>query len=214
VRAIVWIKALLWMACLAPAFYLLYLFRTDSLGTNPIETITHETGDWTLRLLLVTLSVSPLRKITGWAPLIKVRRLIGLFAFFYGVLHLFTYLWLDQFFDWPEIVKDVGKRPFIFAGMAAFLMMVPLAATSTAWAIRKMGGKNWQRLHRLIYLSAIAGVVHYWWLVKSDISEPLQYAIWLGGVLALRLVLWGRERRQPARSPRASSSTPETAPSR
>jgi sulfoxide reductase heme-binding subunit YedZ len=214
VRAIVWIKALLWIACLAPALYLVYLFRTDGLGTNPIEKITHETGDWTLRLLLVTLSISPLRKITGWAPLIKVRRLIGLFAFFYGVLHLFTYLWLDQFFDWPEIVKDVGKRPFIFAGMAAFLMMVPLAATSTAWAIRKMGGKNWQRLHRLVYLSGVAGVVHYWWLVKSDISEPLQYAIWLGGVLALRLILWGREQRQPARSPRAGSSTPETAPSR
>jgi sulfoxide reductase heme-binding subunit YedZ len=214
VKAIVWIKALLWVACLAPAGYLLYLFRTDALGTNPIETITHETGDWALRLLLVTLSISPLRKLTRWAALIKVRRLIGLFAFFYGVLHLFTYLWLDQFFDWPEIVKDIGKRPFIFAGMAAFLLMAPLAATSTAWAIRKLGGKNWQRLHRLVYLSAIAGVVHYWWLVKSDISEPLQYAIWLGGVLALRIVLWARDRRQPARAAPAGSSTPETAPSR
>lgn len=213
-RAIVWIKALIWMACLTPAAWLLYLFRTDGLGTNPIETITHETGEWALSLLLVTLSISPLRKITGWNSIIKFRRLIGLFAFFYGVLHLFTYVWLDQFFDWPEIVKDIGKRRFIFAGMAAFLLMLPLAATSTAWAIRKMGGKNWQRLHRLVYLSAIAGVVHYWWLVKSDISHPLQYAIWLGGVLALRVVLWARDRRQPSRAARAGSSTPETAPSR
>jgi sulfoxide reductase heme-binding subunit YedZ len=214
VKAIVWIKALLWMACLAPGAYLFYLFRTEGLGTNPIETITHETGDWTLRLLLVTLSISPLRKITGWASLIKVRRLLGLFAFFYGTLHLFTYLWLDQFFDWGEIVKDIGKRPFIFAGMAAFVLMAPLAATSSAWAIRKMGGKNWQRLHRLIYLSGVAGVVHYWWLVKSDISEPLQYAIWLGGLLAIRVVLWARERQRPATASRAGSSTPRTAPSR
>jgi len=214
VRAIVWIKALVWMGCLAPAAWLLYLFYTDALGTNPIEKITHDTGKWALNCLLVTLSISPLRKITGWASLIKFRRLIGLFAFFYGVLHLFTYVWLDQFFDWPEIVKDIGKRPFIFAGMAAFLLMAPLAATSTAWAISKLGGKNWQRLHRLVYFSAIAGVVHYWWLVKSDISHPLQYSIWLGGLLALRVVLWARDRRQPARAPRAGSSTPETAPSR
>lgn len=212
-KAIVWIKALLWLGCLSPALYLLYLFRTDGLGTNPIEKITHDTGTWALNLLLITLSISPLRKISGWAALIKVRRLFGLFAFFYGVLHLFTYLWLDQFFDWPEIVKDIGKRPFIFAGMAAFLLMAPLAATSTAWAIRKLGGRKWQRLHRLVYLSAIAGVVHYWWLVKSDISVPLQYAIWLAGLLALRAILWARDR-QGARARQAGSSTPETAPSR
>ena len=212
-KAIVWVKALLWLACLSPALHLLYLFHTDGLGTNPIEKITHETGSWALNLLLVTLSINPLRKITGWAALIKVRRLLGLFAFFYGLLHLFTYLWLDQFFEWPEIVKDVGKRPFIFAGVAAFLLMAPLAATSTAWAIRKLGGRNWQRLHRLVYLSAIAGVVHYWWLVKSDVSHPLQYAIWLGGLLGLRAVLWARDRQRATTRP-AGSSKPETAPSR
>lgn len=184
-RFIAWLKPPLFLVCLAPALALTWRAFHQDLGPNPIETITHATGDWTIRFLLITLSITPLRSITGRTELIRFRRMLGLFAFFYGTLHLFTYLWLDQFFNLPSIAKDIVKRPFITAGMTGFAAMAPLALTSTAGWIRRLGGKNWQRLHRLIYLSASAGVVHYYWLVKSDVRLPVLY----GCLLAL-LLIW------------------------
>jgi len=182
-------KLLIFLAALIPLERLLWKFFHDALGANPIEVITHSTGDWTLILILTTLSITPLRKLTKQYWLIGVRRMIGLFAFFYGCLHFTTYLWLDKFFDVHEIIKDVYKRPFITAGFTAFVLMIPLALTSTKGWIRRLG-KNWQRLHRLIYVTAIAGVVHYIWLVKADIREPLRYAFVLSVLLIYRIVVW------------------------
>jgi sulfoxide reductase heme-binding subunit YedZ len=181
------VKPLVFLACLAPIGWLVWKGFAGGLGANPIETITHTTGDWTLRFLLLTLAVTPIRRLSGWNPVIRFRRMLGLFAFFYGSLHYLTYLWLDQFFSWDSIVKDVAKRPFITVGVLAFALMVPLAVTSTAGMIRRLGGRRWRLLHRLAYLSAIAGVTHYWWLVKSDIRVPRQYAMVLAGLLAVRL---------------------------
>jgi sulfoxide reductase heme-binding subunit YedZ len=163
-------------------------FHQD-LGANPIEVITHSTGDWTIIFLLITLAISPVRRITRQHWLIRFRRMTGLYAFFYGVLHFTTWIWLDKFFDVSEMIKDVGKRPFITVGFLGFVLMIPLAVTSTQWAIRKLG-KNWASLHRLVYLSAIAGVVHYWWLVKVDISRPLRYALILAALLGWRIAVW------------------------
>jgi sulfoxide reductase heme-binding subunit YedZ len=156
------------------------------LGANPIEFITHATGDWTLRFLAITLAITPLRKLLRLPELVRFRRMFGLFAFFYGCLHFMTYLWLDKFFSWGEIAKDVVKRPFITAGFTAFVLLIPLAVTSTAGWIRRLGGKRWQLLHRLVYVSAIAGVVHYYWLVKSDIRLPVSYGAIIGLLLAYR----------------------------
>jgi methionine sulfoxide reductase heme-binding subunit len=160
------------------------------LGANPIEKITHVTGDWTLRFLLITLSITPLRKLLKLPWLIRFRRMFGLFAFFYGCLHFLTYIWLDKFFNLHEIFADVAKRKFITIGLTAFVLLIPLAVTSTAGWIRRLGGKRWQSLHRLIYVSAIAGVIHYLWLVKADIRKPLQYGIILGLLLFYRIWLW------------------------
>ena len=168
------------------------------LGANPIEAITHGTGDWTLRFLLITLAVTPLRKLSRQYWLIRFRRMFGLFAFFYGFLHLMTYVWLDKFFDVHEMVADIYKRRFITAGMTAFTLLIPLALTSTKWSIRKLGGKRWQTLHRLIYFSAAAGVIHYIWLVKADKKKPLEYAAVLGVLLAYRLANWIATRRPVA----------------
>jgi sulfoxide reductase heme-binding subunit YedZ len=180
------LKALVFLAALGPVAWLGWGAWARRLGANPIETITFETGTWTLRFLVLTLAVTPLRRLTGWNEAIRFRRMLGLFAFFYGSLHLMTYVWLDQFFDWAAIVKDVYKRPFITAGATAFFVMLPLALTSTAGMIRRLGGRAWRRLHRLVYLSAIAGVVHYWWLVKADIRRPLAYAVLVAALLAFR----------------------------
>jgi sulfoxide reductase heme-binding subunit YedZ len=169
-----------------PAAYLVWAAFTGGLGANPIEVITRETGTWTLRFLVATLAVTPLRRLTGWSALAPWRRTLGLFAFFYGSLHFLTYVWLDQFFDLGAIVKDIGKRPFITAGFTAFVLMVPLAVTSTARMTRRLGGVAWRRLHRLVYLVAVAGVVHYWWLVKADIRRPLAYAVIVGALLLAR----------------------------
>ncbi|MCS7044324.1 MAG: sulfoxide reductase heme-binding subunit YedZ [Bryobacteraceae bacterium] len=188
-------------AFLAPLFLLLYGFFRDSLGPNPVEKITHETGQWTLRLLLATLAVTPLRRCAGMPWLIRFRRTLGLLAFFYGLLHLLTYVWLDQFFDWKAMGRDILKRRFITAGMMSFLAMVPLALTSTRGWIVRLGGKGWQRLHRLVYLAAAAGVVHFWWLVKSDIREPALY----GAVLALLML--ARLKKKGRQAPRAPVST-------
>ena len=190
---------MLFAACVVPALYLVYGAFADTLGANPIDTVTEETGTWTLRFLVLTLLVTPLRRVSGWNALIRYRRMLGLFAFFYGTLHFLTYIWLDQFFELDEIVKDIVKRPFITVGFAAFVLMVPLALTSTAGWIRRLGGRKWNLLHRLIYLSAIGGVVHYWWLVKADISRPLRYGVIVGVLLALRAWwAWERERTRTA----------------
>ena len=182
-------KPVVFLACLAPAAWLVWRGLHADLGANPIEAITHATGDWTLRFLLITLSISPLRKLARQPWLIGLRRMFGLFAFFYGTLHLMTYVWLDKFFDVHEMLHDIAKRRFITAGMTAFALMIPLALTSTKWAIRKLGGRRWQVLHRLIYFSAAAGVIHYIWLVKADLRKPLEYGAILAALLLLRIVL-------------------------
>jgi sulfoxide reductase heme-binding subunit YedZ len=181
----------------------------EGLGANPIEVITHSTGDWTLILILTTLSITPLRRITRQYWLIGVRRMIGLFAFFYGTLHFLTYIWLDKFFDLHEMLKDIAKRPFITVGFSAFVLLIPLAITSTAGWIRRLGGKNWQRLHRLIYLTAILGVVHYWWLVKADVRKPKEYAVVLGILLLYRVVTWAAEKRTQRLRPTLSPARAE-----
>lgn len=183
-----WIKIPLFLLCLAPALLLAWKGFHQDLGANPIEYITHATGDWTLRFLAFTLAVSPLRRLLHRPELIRFRRMLGLFAFFYGCLHFTTYLWLDKFFDFGEIAKDVVKRPFITAGFTGFIAMLPLALTSTAGWIRRLGGRRWNRLHKLVYLSAVAGAVHYYWLVKSDIRLPLLYASIVALLFAERIV--------------------------
>ena len=187
-------KVALFLACCAPAALLLWKGWRQDLGANPIEYITHATGNWTLRFLLLTLSITPLRRLLNLPDLIRFRRMLGLFAFFYGCLHFLTYIWLDKFFDLHEMIADVAKRRFITAGLTGFLLMIPLAVTSTKGWIRRMGGKRWQKLHRLIYASAVAGVIHYYWLVKSDVRLPLFYAACLAILLAAR-VAWKRRLR-------------------
>jgi len=183
-----WAKIPLFLLCLTPVVSLLWKGFHDGLGANPIEYITHATGLWTLRFLAITLAVTPFRRLLHFPDLIRFRRMLGLFAFFYGCLHFTTYLWLDQFFDFHAIVKDVWKRPFITAGFAGFVAMVPLAVTSTAGWIRRLGGRRWNLLHRLIYVSACAGVVHYYWLVKSDIRMPVLYGFIVFVLLLYRVI--------------------------
>jgi methionine sulfoxide reductase heme-binding subunit len=189
-------KITIFVAALVPLGRLGWKALHGALGANPIEFITHSTGDWTLIFVLTTLTITPLRRLTRLYWLIGVRRMVGLFAFFYGTLHFTTYIWLDKFFDVHEMVKDIAKRPFITVGFAAFALMIPLAVTSTAWSIRKLGGKNWQRLHRLIYSTAILGVIHYLWLVKADKHKPLEYGAVLAILLLYRIVIWLSERRK------------------
>jgi methionine sulfoxide reductase heme-binding subunit len=187
-RWIILLKIVIWALCLSPVSLLAWKATHDLLGANPLSEITLTTGHWTLYLLLTTLAISPVRKITRLNWLIRFRRLVGLFAFVYGCLHLMTYLWFDKAFDVHEIVKDIYKRPFITAGMTAWLLMLPLALTSTGASIRWLGGKRWQKLHRLIYFSAIAGVVHFWWLVKRDLTRPEIMAAILTLLLAFRII--------------------------
>jgi sulfoxide reductase heme-binding subunit YedZ len=175
------------VAALVPASLLVVHAFTGNLTANPIDEITDVTGTWTLRFILVTLSITPLRRLTGWNALIRFRRMFGLFAFFYGVLHFSTWFVLDQFFAWEFIVADIVKRPFITVGFTGFVLMIPLALTSTAGWIRRLGGKTWNRLHKLIYLTGIAGVVHYLWLVKVVEAEQIAYAVILTVLLGLRL---------------------------
>ncbi|MCG6865345.1 MAG: sulfoxide reductase heme-binding subunit YedZ [Thiogranum sp.] len=179
------IKPLLFTLCLLPTALLGWQFYADELGANPIEALTRGTGEWTLRLLLITLLMTPLKRITGWYWPIRVRRMLGLFAFYYACVHLMTYLWLDQFFDWDEIWLDILDRPFITVGMLGFVLLVPLALTSNRYAVRRLA-RNWKRLHRLAYVIPPLGVLHFWWLVKADIREPAIYAVLLGALLAVR----------------------------
>lgn len=184
--------------------WLAWAALTGHLSPDPLADVTHETGIWTLRFLCATLAVTPLRRLTGWNGVIRFRRMLGLFAFFYGTLHFLTYVVFDRFagLDFPDgivawrtvvdlgasVAADVAKRPFITVGFCAFALMVPLAATSTAGMIRRLGGRRWRALHSLVYVSATAGVVHYWWLVKADVGRPIAYGIGVGVLLALRAI--------------------------
>jgi methionine sulfoxide reductase heme-binding subunit len=181
-----WTKALAFALCLIPLGRLLWRVYANDLTANPVEFITHFTGDWTLRFLLITLAVSPLRGLLRQPQLIRFRRLVGLFAFFYGLLHLTTWVWLSSGFDVVAMWQDVVKRRFITSGMTALLLMAPLALTSTAGWVRRLGYVRWHRLHRLIYLSALVGVIHYYWGVKSDIRMPVLYGVILAALLLYR----------------------------
>jgi len=191
-RWIVALKVLAHAACLGPVAWLvwrLYLSVTSdpgALGPDPTHTVTFFTGRGTLRLLVITLAVTPVRQLR-W--LVRFRRMLGLYAFFYACLHLMTYVWLYAGFSWSAMVDDISQRRFITAGLATWLMLVPLALTSTAWSIRKLGGKNWNRLHWLTYAAAISGVVHYWWGVKSGVKSPLTITVVLGVLLVARPIL-------------------------
>jgi sulfoxide reductase heme-binding subunit YedZ len=188
------VKPVLFTACLLPLALLVWRVADGGTGPNPVEAITHDTGDWALRLLLVTLAVTPLRRLTGWRWLVRLRRMLGLYAFFYAALHFTTYLWLEQFFDWQAIVADLVKRPYITVGFAALVLMVPLAVTSTREWQRRLGPR-WKQLHRLVYAIGVLGVLHYVWLVKADLLEPAIYAGVLAVLLAARLPRGGRRAR-------------------
>ncbi len=189
--AVVWFKAALFALCLVPLARLVFFAFSDRLGANPIEFVLRSLGTWTLTLLLVTLSITPLRRLTGWNSLIRVRRLLGLFTFFYVCLHFLTYAGIDQSFDLSAILADVVKHPYITVGFTCFVLLIPLAATSTNAMQRRLGGKRWQQLHRLVYLIAVGGVVHYLWLVKKDITQPVLYGLVLAVLLGMRIV-WRR----------------------
>ena len=180
------LKPAAFAAALLPAAALVYHAFTGDLTANPVEYITRETGYWALALLTISLSVTPVRRLTGWNEVIRLRRMLGLFAFFYAVLHLLTWVVLLSFFDVATMVEDVIERPFITVGMGAFIILLALALTSTKAAIRRMGRK-WQQLHRLVYLAAIGAVVHFWWLVKADVTEPRRWAVAVAVVLAIRV---------------------------
>jgi len=175
-RSAPWLKPVVFVLCALPAVSLIHAGFSGTLGANPVETITHATGDWSLRLLLATLAITPLRKLTGVNTIMRVRRMLGLYAFFYVCTHLLTYVWLDAFFSPTYIWDDIAKRLYITAGFSGFCLLLPLALTSSNAMIRRLGAKRWQRLHRLVYPAALAGVLHYWWLVKADVREPMLYA--------------------------------------
>ena len=223
-RGVRLLKPAIFVASLGPATWLLWAAVTGHLSANLLSDVTNETGVWTLRFLCITLSVTPLRRLTGWNIVIRFRRMIGLFAFFYGTLHLLTYVILDRFagLDFPNgivawrtvrdlaasIGPDIYKRPFITMGFTAFTSMVPLAATSTAGMVRRLGGRRWQMLHRLVYVAATAGVIHYWWQVKADVQRPVAYALVVGVLLGFR-VFWAR-----AHARQAAPVRPRTDPLR
>jgi sulfoxide reductase heme-binding subunit YedZ len=193
-----WTKVAVFLLCLIPFGELVWRIIKSDLGANPVEFLQHATGDWTLRFLVFTLCITPFRKLLNLPDLIRFRRMLGLFAFFYVSLHFLTYLGPDQAFDLAAMWKDVAKRPFITVGFAAFVSLIPLAVTSTAGWIRRMGGKRWQMLHRLIYFAAVCGVIHYYWLVKSDVRKPLFYGALVAILLAWRLGSWFSKRRSQA----------------
>jgi len=215
-------KPIVFLASLGPVGWLVWAALTGNLSPNPLSDLTNETGVWTLRFICITLAITPLRKLTGWNAAIRFRRMTGLFAFFYGTLHFLTYVIADRFagLDFPDgmlawstvrnlaasVGEDVYKRPFITVGFTAWMTLLPLALTSTAGMIRRLGGRRWNLLHRLVYLTAMLGVLHYWWLVKADVRRPLTY----GAVVAILLgarILWAR-RRAAAAAPAAARNAP------
>lgn len=206
-----WLKPPVFIASLLPLAWYLWGLQADTLGANPIEALTRGLGTWALNFLLITLTITPLRKYSGWAWLVRLRRMLGLFAFFYACLHLTTYLWLDQFFDWFAIVKDIWKRPFITVGMTAFALLLPLALTSNNAAIRKLGGRRWQALHRSVYVTVMLAVLHYAWMVKADLAKPLLYAGLLAVLLALRIG-WRVQERNRQQSATLPAKTRRTIP--
>ena len=205
-----WSKIVVFLVCLTPLALLIWRAFTQQLGADPVNEITHKTGDWTIRFLLITLAVTPVRRLTKQYKLIQFRRMLGLFAFFYGCLHFLTWVLLDKVLSLQalgdlhfssliqQMAIDIGKRRFITIGMLGLALMVPLALTSTKASIRRLG-KRWQKLHRLIYFSAIAGVIHYWWLVKADTSLPRLYALILAGLLLIRVIFWTQDRSRQQR---------------
>ena len=209
-----WIKVVVFLICLVPLGVLIWEAFTGGLGANPTQFLEHATGDWTLRFVAITLSITPLRKILRQPQLIRFRRMLGLFAFFYGFCHFIIYLTFDQIFNLHGIWADVMKRRYITVGFTGFVLMIPLALTSTAGSIRRLGGKRWAMLHRAIYLTAIAGVIHYYWLVKSDVHLPLEYAAVMAILLGWRVYSHysGTPRRVAIASParkRESTAAPE-----
>jgi len=185
-----WTKVAVFLICLIPFIELVWRIFTNRLGANPVEFLQHATGDWTLRFLVFTLCITPFRKLLHLPDLIRFRRMLGLFAFFYVCLHFLTYLGPDQSFDLAGMWKDVAKRPFITVGFLGFILLIPLALTSTAGWIRRLGGKRWQMLHRAIYVTAICGVIHYYWLVKSDVRKPVFYGVLVSLLLVWRVADW------------------------
>jgi methionine sulfoxide reductase heme-binding subunit len=204
-RQRVTLKVLVWAGCLAPLTALLWRLWTDTLVTNPIDLATRTLGDWTLRFLLLSLTMSPLRILFRLSWPVTLRRLLGLFAFTYALLHFSVWIVVDHFFDWPEMVADVVKRPYITVGFTTLLLLVPLAATSTAGMIRRLGPVAWRRLHRLVYVIAILGLLHYFWLVKVGVRGPYYYAMWLVPLFAIRIV--DAVRRARVRARRADPDT-------
>ena len=193
-----WTKAVLFLVCLGPLAAIVVPFLRHDTIPDPLQFIQHGTGDWTLRFLVITLAITPLRQLLHRPELVRFRRMLGLFAFFYGCLHFTTYLVFDKLFDVHEIWKDVYKRPFITVGFLAFTLLIPLAITSTAGWIRRLGGRRWRILHRAIYISAVCGVIHYYWLVKSAVIRPLFYAALVMLLLAWRVGEWLLRRRRAA----------------
>ena len=196
-RQLTAVKAGIFVLCLAPVGHLAYGAFMDQLGANPIEAVIRDLGDWALRLLLITLAVTPLRRLSGVNWLLRLRRMLGLFTFFYALLHMLAYVGLDQFFAWHYILQDIYKRPFITVGFTAFVLLIPLAVTSTNAMMRRLG-RNWQRLHRAVYVIAVCGVLHFWWMVKADIREPALYAVILAVLLGMRLLWKLQEKRRTA----------------
>jgi methionine sulfoxide reductase heme-binding subunit len=201
------LRAALFALALVPLARLIVFGLTERLGANPVEFVMRSLGTWTLVMLCLTLTLSPLRWLTGWAWLIRLRRMVGLFCFFYAALHLTTYLWLDQWFDLQSILKDIAKRPYVTAGFAAFVLLIPLAVTSTDAMVRRLGGRTWQRLHRIVYAVAALAILHYWWhkAGKNDFSEVSIYAATVAFLLGVRLVRWGQNR---ARHTQGRSDSP------
>ena len=224
-RLIRWVlKPIVFTAGLIPAAYIIWAALHGGLGADPLKQITHETGDWTLRFIVATIAITPLRRVSGWNGAVRFRRMIGLYAFFYGTLHFLIYVIADRFagLDFQDgflawstagalaasIWDDIYKRPYITVGFTAFVAMMPLAATSTTGWIRRMGGRNWRRLHRLIYLTGVAGVIHYWWLVKADIGRPAIYATLVALLLGYRVALSLKNRRVRHHPVRTASPVP------
>jgi sulfoxide reductase heme-binding subunit YedZ len=200
-RQLALIKAIVFALCLLPLAHLVWNGFTDQLTANPLEFITWNTGDWTLYFLCITLAVTPLRRLSGWNWLVRLRRMLGLFAFFYASLHFMTFLWFDHFFDVQEMLKDVGKRPFILVGFTAFVLLIPLAVTSTNGTVKRLGAKRWQWLHRLIYLIAPLGILHFWWMKagKHNFEQPIIFGS-IVAVLLLSRVMWALKKRMKDRA--------------
>ena len=209
------LKVVVFLACLVPLAHLVletFGVAGMTLGANPVEELIHRCGKWGLKFLLITLAVTPVRRLTGWHWLLRFRRMLGLFAFFYVLLHFLVYAGLDQRFDLGAIIEDIAERPYITIGMTALVLLVPLAVTSTRGMMRRLG-RHWQRLHRLVYPIAILGVWHFYWQVKLDTLEPLVYAAILAALLAYRLAHWWR-RRAPGKSANSRSHHDRTAHAR